>query len=236
MQENWCIRFEGFYYYVEVFWIQLWMPSRQSSYRENHFARKTGEITSLNTVDPGWFDNWTVSFPNTFTLSCVGPALRQPLSHYVSPTRIDLPPGAFSSPPGLETSTPLANLDLFAGSCCVALCGACMSPSWLCITLSTLCTASLVCVFASLLSILGSGEDLLQPKLSLPLFATTHNQNSHRSCFTSENRTSELCVCVFPNDPQASLNNLLVDIQRPRLEANQWLRSFLLDPRSYTHN
>ena len=35
----------------------------------------------------------------------------------------------------------------------------------------------------------------------------------------------------FLNDPQASLNNLLVDIQRPRLEANQWLRSFLLDPR-----
>ena len=35
----------------------------------------------------------------------------------------------------------------------------------------------------------------------------------------------------LPNDPQASLNNLLVEIQWPRLEANQWLRSFMLDPR-----
>ena len=34
----------------------------------------------------------------------------------------------------------------------------------------------------------------------------------------------------FPNEPQASLNNILVDIQRDKLEANQWLRSFQLDP------
>ena len=38
-------------------------------------------------------------------------------------------------------------------------------------------------------------------------------------------------IFTFPNDPQASLNNLPVVIQCPRLEANQWLRSFLLDPR-----
>lgn len=34
----------------------------------------------------------------------------------------------------------------------------------------------------------------------------------------------------FSNDPQASLNNIFVGIQRPILEANQWLRSFLVDP------
>lgn len=36
-------------------------------------------------------------------------------------------------------------------------------------------------------------------------------------------------MCI-PSDRQASLNNLLIDIQQPILEANQWLRSFLLDP------
>jgi len=41
--------------------------------------------------------------------------------------------------------------------------------------------------------------------------------------------TNQHLVC-FPNDPQASLNNLLVDIQQPKLEANQWQRPFKLDP------
>lgn len=37
-------------------------------------------------------------------------------------------------------------------------------------------------------------------------------------------------VYMFSKCPSSLLNNLLVDIQWPRLKANQWLRSFFLDP------
>ena len=73
---------------------------------------------------------------------------------------------------------------------------------------------------ACLLRILGSGEDT-RTQLSLALIAQAHYRYPPDSCSASENRTSELTLCMFQSDPQGSLNNLFVDIKRPRLEANQ---------------
>ena len=97
-----------------------------------------------------------------------------------------------------------------------------VNPSWVprCLLLVSLWLSAVY---------LGSGEDS-PTKLSLPLTTQAHYRNSPGRCSASENQTFELSVCL-PSDPQASLNNILVDIQRPRLEANQWLKSFMLDPR-----
>ena len=92
-------------------------------------------------------------------------------------------------------------------------------PSWpyvsLCVRVAGSLSASLCWWFSGWENLSLSLDAIPAPQLQ----EISSIRTSSWELLTSEIRSLDLSVC-FPNDPQAPLNNLLIDIQRPRLKAN----------------
>ena len=109
------------------------------------------------------------------------------------------------------------------------------SPFRLCTTTASALlgpTSTSLDVILPLSTLYSSGPRKLPTKYyPYPSLQNITSNFSPRNCCASKIRSSYLHSMYFPNAHQASSYNLLVENQQPRLDSNQWLRSFWLDPR-----